>query len=371
MTKKKYPSRLENREPLTRNDLKLINGIGPTVEKRLNGIGIYTFAQLATFSPADVAAVVADLSGLSAERIIKQDWIGQARKLASGEVELHGEASTSDAAHEDVGVSAEPEQDAEDAISLEPPGSTEPALSHSLFPEPESEMDIVPPVAGHHPVAFTVEFLLDENNHVESTHVLHMQSGRKHAWMGWQKTQLIDFMCESAGLNVRLDEPAIPVAGEGGTESIEKPGPAPGERTGGDASVPPVTLSRSSSVLHLRELEVIGVNSGSFRRTLVQNEPFDVQLTLDMTELKMPGNSQLNYNTTIYGRGQGKPGLVLGKAEGSIIPSGRTTITVKGNALPEGIYRLAAKVTVRQMDSELTTKSSTSGVIDGGVVQVY
>jgi large subunit ribosomal protein L21 len=63
------------------DDLKIINGIGPAVEKRLHGDGIFTFAQLAVLSSADIAAAVADLSGLSAERITKQDWTGQARKL--------------------------------------------------------------------------------------------------------------------------------------------------------------------------------------------------------------------------------------------------------------------------------------------------
>jgi NADH-quinone oxidoreductase subunit E len=81
MSKKRPPT---NRaaEPPRIDDLKLINGIGPKVEKRLNGVGIFTFAQLAALSPADIAAAVTDHAGLSAERIIKQDWIGQARKLA-------------------------------------------------------------------------------------------------------------------------------------------------------------------------------------------------------------------------------------------------------------------------------------------------
>src|ERR1051326_988056 len=64
------------------DNLKLINGIGPVVEKRLYGIGIFTFAQLAALSPTDVAAAVIGISGLTSERIVKQDWIGQARKLA-------------------------------------------------------------------------------------------------------------------------------------------------------------------------------------------------------------------------------------------------------------------------------------------------
>jgi predicted flap endonuclease-1-like 5' DNA nuclease len=69
-------------KPPNTDDLKLINGIGPGVESRLHGVGIYTFAQLAALSPADIAASVSGLAGLTTERIIKQDWIGQARKLA-------------------------------------------------------------------------------------------------------------------------------------------------------------------------------------------------------------------------------------------------------------------------------------------------
>lgn len=73
-------------EPPETDDLKLIQGISPAVERRLHSVGIYTFAQLAALSPADIAAPVAGLSGMTAERIIKQDWIGQAYKLATSSI---------------------------------------------------------------------------------------------------------------------------------------------------------------------------------------------------------------------------------------------------------------------------------------------
>src|SRR6266699_5183992 len=93
MTGKRSPTNRAAAPPRT-DDLKLINGIGPAVEKRLNGVGIFTFAQLAALSPADIAAAVADLAGLSAERIIKQDWIGQARKLAAGSLASEAQQDT-------------------------------------------------------------------------------------------------------------------------------------------------------------------------------------------------------------------------------------------------------------------------------------
>jgi len=88
-----------NEEPPEIDDLKLIIGIGPVVERRLHGVGIYTYAQLAALSPADIAAAAIGISGLTSERIIKQDWVGQARKLASG--------SISSEAQEEVEVPAE------------------------------------------------------------------------------------------------------------------------------------------------------------------------------------------------------------------------------------------------------------------------
>lgn len=330
MAKKKYSSRSETGESLAKDDLQLINGVGPAVEKRLNGTGIYTFSQLAALSPADIAAAIADLSGLSTERIIKQDWIGQARQQA---------------------------------------------LSDSLFLE--SEVQVVSPAQQHRPITFTVEFLLDENNSVVSTHVLHAQSGRNHTWAGWQKTQLADFMSESVGLSVRSNEPVIPLVEEPvnaekvETVTIEQPDLKPDEITGSKLTAPSVPISNLSGVLHLRKLEVLGVKRGGFHRTLIQNEPFDVQLTLDLTGLEMQENIPLTYKTTVYGRGQGRSGLVVGKSEGTIKPAEIATITVKENILPEGMYRLAAKVTVRRQDTKLTTKSSASGIIDGGIVQVY
>src|SRR5260370_16849146 len=51
-------------EPARINDLKLINGIGPAVEKRLNGVGIFTFTHLAALSPPDLASPFTPLPSL-------------------------------------------------------------------------------------------------------------------------------------------------------------------------------------------------------------------------------------------------------------------------------------------------------------------
>jgi predicted flap endonuclease-1-like 5' DNA nuclease len=65
------------------DDLKKISGIGPGIEKTLNGLGIYHFRQIAAFTPDNVAWVNQHLRFKG--RIEREDWIGQARKLAAGE----------------------------------------------------------------------------------------------------------------------------------------------------------------------------------------------------------------------------------------------------------------------------------------------
>src|SRR3974377_2437560 len=62
------------------DDFSLIQGIGPAINARLHEAGIRTFAQLAACSPESIAATV---TVRSAKGIVKEDWIGQARKLSS------------------------------------------------------------------------------------------------------------------------------------------------------------------------------------------------------------------------------------------------------------------------------------------------
>lgn len=133
-------------EPPEIDDLKLINGIGPVVEQRLNRVaGIYTYTQLAALSPADIAAAVAGLAGLSAERIKKQDWIGQARKLASKSIsgntqEVEAPARLSGAP---VVSQVEPAVLAAEVIVFAPSVATEPELAAPVAEVTET----APPVA--------------------------------------------------------------------------------------------------------------------------------------------------------------------------------------------------------------------------------
>ena len=65
------------------DDLQQISGIGPGIERILHELGIYHFRQIAEFTPDNVAWVNQRLRFKG--RIEREDWIGQARKLAAGE----------------------------------------------------------------------------------------------------------------------------------------------------------------------------------------------------------------------------------------------------------------------------------------------
>lgn len=68
--------------PATPDDLKLISGIGPKLEKVLNGLGIWTFAQIAQWTPNEVAWVDDFLQFKG--RIERDDWIAQAAGRIAG-----------------------------------------------------------------------------------------------------------------------------------------------------------------------------------------------------------------------------------------------------------------------------------------------
>lgn len=76
----RQPASIER--PATPDDLKAISGIGPKLEQVLNGLGIWTYGQVAAWTPQEVAWVD-DHLGFKG-RIGRDDWTMQAATLAGG-----------------------------------------------------------------------------------------------------------------------------------------------------------------------------------------------------------------------------------------------------------------------------------------------
>ena len=65
-----------------KDDLKLISGVGPVLENKLNELGIYHFRQIAKFEAKDID-LVNDAMAFPG-RIERDEWIAQAANLADG-----------------------------------------------------------------------------------------------------------------------------------------------------------------------------------------------------------------------------------------------------------------------------------------------
>jgi predicted flap endonuclease-1-like 5' DNA nuclease len=64
-----------------KDDLKIIKGIGPAIERKLNNAGIFSFAALAKLSPQELENIL----GSQVRRLQNEnDLIAQARSLAQG-----------------------------------------------------------------------------------------------------------------------------------------------------------------------------------------------------------------------------------------------------------------------------------------------
>jgi NADH-quinone oxidoreductase subunit E len=77
------PAVLESAREGRPDDLKMIKGIGPKLESALHSVGVFHFDQIAVWSPAEVAWVDQNLEGFKG-RVSRDDWVEQAKKLASG-----------------------------------------------------------------------------------------------------------------------------------------------------------------------------------------------------------------------------------------------------------------------------------------------
>jgi predicted flap endonuclease-1-like 5' DNA nuclease len=75
------PSGLLAKAPSNADDLKEIKGVGPKVEAELNGLGIYTFRQIAGLDEDNLAWLARSLGSVRG-RGLRSDFVEQARTLA-------------------------------------------------------------------------------------------------------------------------------------------------------------------------------------------------------------------------------------------------------------------------------------------------
>lgn len=92
VTDQARPDALQTPDKGNADDLKMIKGVGPKIEQTLNGLGIFHFFQIASWTAENIAWVDESLSFKG--RIEREDWVNQAKVLAEGaETEFSRRAS--------------------------------------------------------------------------------------------------------------------------------------------------------------------------------------------------------------------------------------------------------------------------------------
>ena len=301
------------------NDFKTIRGIGASVEDRLHKAGILTYRQLAELSPQELSDVLKGVVGLTPERITAQDWIGQAMQLAS---------------------------------EMAAPGSEGEA--------PELQK-------GQHYAVFTLELLLDAENHVRRTRVMHVQSQIDVTWAGWDEKHLMDFFVAQAPL-VR--------PGEGEPAAVIQSGPvelpASAFEPVAESALPAETTGLAGQ-FRIQSLEPKYTGSGAATRLIPSGQPFNLRLQLDLAKLDAPPDLPIYYTVSLHARRVGADNgrQLLGTARGAFMRADNTIIEVGVSKLASGSYRVDAIVVLSLSDQEPQAGPGTMAMLEGGLFQVY
>lgn len=268
------------------DDFRKIDGIGRVFEQRLWDAGILTYDDLARRTPEEIAAVLAPMAGISPERISSQ-----ARELA--------------------GIPKES-------------------------------------VPRQHYAAFHVEFLLESDNSVRRTKVLHHQTDARDAWPGWDEERLLSFLRDRIPLPATAapaDEPGLePPNTQTPDEVPASTGPTPTDQL--SASVPDRWPSWS---LNIEELAPI--RNGQPTHLLSPNEPSSVRLTMRIDPTGTPVHDTFDFSATIAARRfGGHDRSPLGTALGTVRVSDPVSVELTGPALPADLYGLVVTVDIYPAD---------------------
>ena len=325
--------------PIKADDFRLIKGIGPVLAGRLYDAGVCTYKQLAFLSPAKLAEMV---TGLSAKQISKQDWSGQARKLATKKTQ----------------------------------------------PKP-SQKDSPKRSLSQHYENFTIEFLVDEKHAVRRTRVVHIQSGDADTWAGWEARQLVDFLARHTGVRVPVERPKKQADQAALNRNVQirdrelqptepeiRASPPPYTASAGHEipvkeTAPPalhfLVAAPQASKLSIRTLEVLTPSSDHPVNFLRQDQPYLVRLTLDLSEMNEPGDLPLIYKASVFSRQLAGARHSIGEIVSTLKFSKSVNLDINGDCLPPGTYRLEAFAEIRY--DEATPGPTAS--LKGGLLQVY
>jgi len=200
-----------------------------------------------------------------------------------------------------------------------------------------------------HYEVFTVEFLLNDDNEVKRTRVVHVPSSQEDKWPGWATKELLDFMTGHGAPRMR-PEVGLPAGTPVVHEQVRRP------------AVTPATAPRP----RVRRLEALPAGTAKPRWLLPANQPFTVQVSLDVPEPETVGEQAAEYFVSVAARPVGEgPRQAIGEVHGRL--GAPANLRVQSPGLRPGLYRLEGAV-------ELGTTSEKPlkflPPLEGGVIDV-
>jgi hypothetical protein len=319
------------------DDFRLIRGIGPVLAERLCDAGIHTYEELASMSPARLAACIGELS---VKQIARQNLIGQARKM----------------------------------------------ITQKARSKADKQERLAPAVRQHYE-NFTIEFLLDEKNEGRRTRIVHVQSGDADSWTGLGTEKLIPFLVRHTGLHdprkkLTLNKSA---AVHGKPLQTKKDQSKPVRRSSEAPIIATAVMSSQQSAetlstvlqlpevvdhvgtLQTRDLKVTLPGSDIPIFFLHQGQPYVVQLTIDHSNGLAPRTTKLMYKTTVIFKQVGGPCQSMLETNGTLGTTESLSLHLSGTNLTPGMYRLSAFV---RLIGERALLGPTA-FLKGGLLQVY
>ena len=315
--------------------LTRIHGISALAALSLQEAGVLSFEKLAALTPEGIVERIGAASGVSAEIIAKEDWIGQAAKLAE--------------------------------------------KSHSKISGPEKKGT----ETALHAMNYMVEIFLDESNNVHRTRVYHVQSDEGDAWDKWDEARLLSFFKQRPELRVakllQVAKNASPANSEQ-TEEI-KTAKIKAKSSAATSPAPAITAATNSKVdagkraigmPRLQKLEIIPEGFRSHCRSFDHRQAFNVRLFLDLVEMNRSGQEAFNYTVAVMAkRISGEAQQYFIKDQGAITSHNNATLNLSWSSLPQGTYRITAALTLspKYTDAEQQQEITTS--LEGGLFEVH
>jgi Domain of unknown function (DUF4332) len=321
------------------DDLTRIGGIAKKRAERLKAAGIRTYADLASRSAAEIAALLPDAGGLSPAMI--DAWRDEARQLAAA-------------------------RSAPAPASGPAPGPAPgPAVPGSSAAAPSD---------GQHYESFVVRVLLNEDGSIRRTTAQHVRTGAERHWPGLERAALPDFIEAAATSSSTPSPDAPPVeqrADEAGRSDVaamavtQGPGEvhaAPVNPPSAEAP-PPGREPEPAQRTHAQSSAVLSVE----RTVLRAAEQFTLTMSVDLTETAVHAD-RLAYSAVIVAKPlAGGPKRTVAQSDG-LLAAGSPVIRIDAEGLPAGAYRLDAAVSLREPGTDHPV--ALAAMAEGLMVQV-